>query len=282
MDMRIEQALLGRKTANHSPGFREDWLKEAHRLQAAFGFPADATFAGPLARNVVGIFRVRSTNAHVLAVPAPLYKALEGDLFAIAAAFPADWEAGEFGTLEWTKGVLPPRTVARLENILNTTPDRSAALLGAAQALLDGGRVVFERPGPEDNIVADLWALLPSAARAEMWPATYATSNEPGFHVLTTPKAEGEQYAGYLKEAEVAEYPEGRYERGLQEAVEAGDQPEVDRLLSRRSRSEMLRLAVILLVLVSLAAVFARVPLFGPKAEPDAPAVKKEKAEKKE
>jgi hypothetical protein len=49
---------------------------------------------------------------------------------------------------------------------------------------------------------------------------------------------------GYLTEDQARDYPESRYERELQTAVEANDQRTVDRLLARRTSAETLRLAI--------------------------------------
>jgi hypothetical protein len=263
MDLRIEQALLGGAAPISSPGLKPEVLAEAQKTHAAFGEAEDALFARPLA-GAVGVFRVRGPRARVLVTPRRLYEALEGDLFALDGAFLPDWEAADLPTLTWSHGPLPRRTVDRLARILDAHPDRTAALLGSAQALLDGGRVVFERQKADEELVRGLWELLPSATRAEIWPATFAPDNRLGFHVLATPTVGGAHLAGYVREDRAMEYPEGRYELALQTAVEAGDQDELDRLLARRSRPQMLRLAIILLIIVSLAALFSRVPIFQP------------------
>lgn len=279
MDMRIEQALLGGERPLRSPGFRDDWLAEAGQLREAFGQPADALFARPLASGAFAVAQARGPLLRVLAVPAELYQALEGDAFAIADAFPPAWESrGELPTLEWTAGPLPRRTVADLTRVLNTTADRSAALLGATQALVDGGRVAFQRAAPDAGLMRDLWALLPGATRSELALATFAPSNALRFHALVAPSVAGDEFAGYVREEEACEYPEGSYEYSLQHAVEAGDQDEVDRLLARRSGSQMMRLALILLAIVALAAILinaaTRPPEPGEKEKP--PAAKKE------
>ena len=90
----------------------------------------------------------------------------------------------------------------------------------------------------------DLWALLPTAARARLWPATFAFSNEHRFHVVVMPHADGPEWRTYAKEAEAGDYPEGRYEFALQTAVEDGNQGEFDGLLARRSRGQTIWLAI--------------------------------------
>jgi hypothetical protein len=69
---------------------------------------------------------------------------------------------------------------------------------------------------------------------------------------LALPRADPEIFAGYLTEEQAGDYPEGRYELGLQTAVEAGSQLELDALFARRSGSQMVRLCFILIVVMSL------------------------------
>ena len=281
METRIEQALID-GGLRRSPGFPDASLAQqmcerwAGSREGKEPLP-EALFAQPLGRNHAAIVRTQACGCRVLAVPLTLYRALEGDLFALDAAFPPDWGAKELPALEWTTGPLPPRTVRDLERVLNTTADRSATLLGGVQALLDGGRIVFERPVPDPGLIRDLWALLPGSTRAETWPATFVPSNGLGFHVAVAASAAGPDYSDYVREEGAAEYPEGRYELALQSAVESGDQEEVDRLLSRRSRTQVLWLAVILLLLFTLAAMMAALarPVEGDAQKPTA--TKKEK-----
>src|SRR5207237_215461 len=121
----------------------------------------------------------------------------------------------------------------------------SVTLLGAAQALVDGGPVVFERPAPDPDLVRRLWLLLPASTRAELWPAEFAPANALGFDLLVTPKA-GDDCAGYLSEQQAGDYPEGRYELNLQIAAEAGDQAALDALFARRSGPHTIPLARVL------------------------------------
>ena len=51
-------------------------------------------------------------------------------------------------------------------------------LLGGAQILIDGGRLVFERPQGDLAMVSALWLLLPEATRTRLWPTSFAFSRE--------------------------------------------------------------------------------------------------------
>lgn len=260
--MPIEQALYdptGGLLAR-SPGFADAWLLDVENLVRGFGErPAGAAcplavFARPFGRRLVAVVRVaeRGQEAlafHFLILPARLYLDLTGDPFLLCDAFPADWSArGELPSLEWTAGPPPRRTVDEVRRVLDVVAERTQTLLGGVQALLDGGRLAFGRPAPDPDIVRDLWALLPAAARAEMWPATFAFSNALEFHVVVAPDVSGPGFAGYLREADAGDFPEGRYELALHQAADESDQASIDTLFARRSRGQVLRMALLLLL----------------------------------
>jgi hypothetical protein len=174
--------------------------------------------------------------------------------------------------------------VEQMQKILDVP--YSATLLGAVQALVDGGRVVFERLEPEPNLLRSLWALLPTATRSDLWPASFAFSNAHGFHAVVVPRASEDAHEHAVLEAQAGDYPEGTYELELQTAAEAGDQNELDRLFARRSRAQTLRLALMLLIVfivvpilaLILTPVFQQPPPPPPKesvaqVEPELPAV---------
>src|SRR5206468_3132483 len=131
--------------------------------------------------------------------------------------------AGPLESLTLPAEPLPPRTVADVRAVLqrvkaHALPEgeeslteeqahqravaqaESPALLGGVQILIDGGKVVFERPGPDNGLMRGLWTLLPGSTRARLWPASFAFGNALGFDALVVPTAAGEQYAGYANE----------------------------------------------------------------------------------
>ena len=67
---------------------------------------------------------------------------------------------------------------------------------------------------------------------------------------LVVPHADPAAFPDYLTEPQAGDYPEGRYELGLQTAADAGDQAALDTLFARRSGRQTLQLAVILLVVM--------------------------------
>jgi len=269
--MQIEQAIYGGQDAGgyrflaRSAGFREDWLAEAERLCTGFGErPAgiacpECLFARPFGRHHVAIVQAADQGHddagrpgalafYLLILPRSLYLDLGGDPFFIAEQFPPPWQArGELPALDWTAGTPPARNVAMLQKILNVP--HSATLLGSVQVLLDGGRLVFERSGPDAAILRSLWALMPTSERGKRWPASFAFHNRHRFDAVVVPRAAGPDYEHYVTEEKAGDYPEGRYESNLQSAIETGDQGEIDALLNH-NRSRMLRLVIVLLVMV--------------------------------
>jgi hypothetical protein len=288
----IEQAIYGGQGVGgyrflaRSPGFREEWLGEAERICTGFGErPAGVScpgcvFARPFDRDRVAVVQVADQGAddagrpgalgfRLLVLPKRLYEDIGGDPFFIADRLPPPWPArGELPTLEWDDGAAQYRTVAMLQQVLEVP--NSATLLGGAQALLDGGRLVFERTAPDERLVRSLWALLPHSTRSELWPASFCFGNAHRFSVAVVPRASGPAYAGYLHEEQAGDYPEGRYELALQTAIEAGDQREVDGLFARRSSSQTMRLALALLAVFAL--VGGGIMLLGPSPRGGRPA----------
>jgi hypothetical protein len=285
-----------------SPGFREDWLAEAEWLVTAFGdrppglsCPA-AVFAYPFGKKHVAVAHVADQAVaegrsaplgfHLLILPRPAYARYLGDPFMVAERFPPVWSAqGTLPELSLPAVPLPPRSVADVRRVLQrvksgalledeevseageiqrtTENSVSPALLGGVQVLVDGGKLAFERPAPDAELVRGLWTLLPTANRGQLWPASFAFGNGLEFDALVTPRARPADFPGYTTEDQAADYPEGRYELNLQMAAEAGDQRELDMLLSRRTWGETWKLALTLVVLMSflaLAAHFLQMP----------------------
>lgn len=272
----IEQAIYGGHDAGgyrflaRSAGFRDEWLAEAEGLCTSFGErPAGVAcprcvFARPFGRQYIAVVQAADQGQddagrpgalafHLLILPRAHFVELGGDPFFIAEHFPPQWQArGDLPSLTWTAGPPPRRDVVMLQKTLNVP--HSATLLGGAQILLDGGRLVFERSSPDESILRSLWALLPTRERSRRWPASFAFRNAHRFDVIVVPRAHGPEYEDYITEEKAGDYPEGRYESNLQSAIETGDQGEVDALLSQ-DRSRTRRLIVLLLLIVVLLSV---------------------------
>jgi hypothetical protein len=282
-----------------SVGFRADWLNEAAGLAVGFGdrppgvkCPA-AVFAHPLGIDQVIVVQVADREweqarpavfFHFSALPQAAYERLFGDPFALARLLPPEWDRPELAAQTLPARTLPAeplpaRTVRDIQRVLKrikagalpedknaeSEPERDAhnsespALLGGAQVLVDGGRVVFERPAADSGLVPDLWTLLPGSTRCKLWPASFAFGNALKFDALVVARTLDDDYEGYTREEQAAVYPEGRYEYHLQVAAEHDDQAALDALLSRRSWAETWRLGLIILVLVMVLAIVGRV-----------------------
>jgi hypothetical protein len=286
----IEQALYGGpgpgnyRLLGRSAGFEDEWQAEAERLCADFGErPAgvpcpECVFAAPLGKDAVAVVHVADQGSaaagayvalafRLLVVPRDAYTRWIGDPFGMAERFPPSWHVrGELPALSWPEP-LPQRTVAQVQRVLQT-PD-GPTLLGGVQALIDGARLVFQRPQPDLELIRGLWTLLPASARCQLWPATFAFGNAIGFDALVVPRAGGEDLAGYLTEEQAGDYPEGRYELNLQIAAEAGDQAELNALFGRRSRAQTWRLGIVLAVVAVILVLAMKLMMPGPR--PQAP-----------
>jgi hypothetical protein len=269
----VEQALFGDQGGYRflarSSGFREDWLAEAEQLCKGFGErPSGVScppcvFARPFGRQFVAVVQaadqgrhdaggLRWLAFHLLLLLRSDYECLGGDPFALVERCAPDWQVrGELPALTWPAEVLPARTVEQVRRVLQRPEGPN--LLGASQILVDGGRVAFERLAAETELIRDLWTLLPTRTRSELWPASFAFGNALRFDALVVPPGVREKtpadFPHYATEEEAGDYPEGRYELNLQTAAEAGSQADLDALFARRSRSEMWRLGLVILLI---------------------------------
>jgi hypothetical protein len=277
-EINIEQAIFAGQPAGgyrllaRSAGFLDEWQVEVERLCAGFGDPPVGVacpacmFARPFGKDLVAVVQVTDQGIaasrprilifRLLVIPRPFYFQWIGDPFVVADRFPPAWHPrGELPVLSWPAEPLPRRTVAEVQQVLqrvdgpeDSRVPQSPTLLGAAQALVDGGKLVFERPAPDADFLRSLWTLLPHNTRCQLWPASYAFGNSLGFDILMVPRARRRDFEGYLSEQQAGDYPEGRYELNLQIAAESGDQHELDRLFSRRSSAQTFRLGLVLVV----------------------------------
>jgi hypothetical protein len=238
---------------------------EAERIAVLFGpRPAAlacpvAHFACPFGSKHVAVVRVEDRPGgrlgfRFLVMARDLYRHL-GDPFAVADRYPPDWTAtGRLADLAWPMEVLPERTLEQLDAILKRGD--VSLLLGAAQALVDGNRVLLTRSEPGEPFVRDLWHLLPDRTRCDLWPATFAFSDELGFHAAvgpTLPPAGGD--VRVLPEAAVLDYPQSSYELALQTAIESGDRAALRKLLARRTADDTIRIGLSILAFSLVVAV---------------------------
>lgn len=242
----IAQAVVGDGgLLARSHDFDEAWAADVDRIAAGYGLPPGASapeslFVVPFGKRRIAVVSVAGRRFRFLVLSRALWEAIP-DPFAIVERFPPRWD-GPLDTLEWPLEPLPKRTVGQLDHIFKHGD--GPFLLGACQTLVDGGRIVLQRVEPALAIGRDVWNLLPQSTRRHTWVATYAYSVALEFNLVAMPTVPSAGLTGYLTEDQARDYPESRYERELQTAVEAGEQASVDRLLARRTSSETLRLAV--------------------------------------
>lgn len=271
-----------------SPGFRDDWRAAAERLIAGFGdrpfgvaCPL-AVFAQPVGRRHVAVARVadqddpvrgRFLAYHFLILDRAAYEQFVADPFVLAARLPAVWHADTLPAVSWPARRPTPRTVADVQAVLKRVkasalrededpehPDfertsdnsESPALLGGAQVLVDGGRLLFERSRGDLDLVAGLWTLLPDSTRCRRWPASFAFTNDLGFDVVVLPRVREADLEGYTTEDQAADYPQGSYELALQVAAESGSQRDLEAAFGRRNSGEVIRLGLTLVVALTL------------------------------
>jgi hypothetical protein len=245
-------------------------------------------FALPLGNKQVAVVRVVDENPgfpvalrfHFAVVDRKIYEKGIRDPFHLAEKVEPDWQASAtLPTLMLAAETFSYRTLAQVQGVLRRikaaalkegedpeAPDfertmensESPALLGGAQVLVDGGRLVFERSQGDVRMVAGLWLLLPESTRCRLWPTSFAFSSELEFDVLVLPHLEGEIPEGYTTEDQAADSPEGAYELALQRAVENGDQRDLDVVFAKRDSRQTLRLAIIILIVVTLLVFLSR------------------------
>jgi len=267
-DLRMTQGLLaaddrGIRVLAQSDGFN---AAEAERIVGLYGVRTAACslahFACPFGRDSVCVSTVAdrpdgALGFLFLVLSRDLYQHL-GDPFAIADRYTPDWNArGTLSGLEWPEEPLPRRRVEELQEILKTGD--SPLLLGGTQALVDGSAVLVQRQAPDETLFRGLWQLLPDRTRCNLWPATFAFSNALGFDAAALPELPEDPRRLRHTEDGLRDYPQGRYELHLQIAIEGGDQREVDRLFTRRTSDDTIRLGLTILVLAMVLSVIAKV-----------------------
>jgi hypothetical protein len=217
---------------------------------------------------------------HFLVVERKIYELGIRDPFHLAEMIEPTWDAtGTLPTLMLAQETFSWRTIEQVRGVLKRIKahalkegedpeatdfertvenSESPALLGGAQILVDGGRLVFERQAGDLRMVAGLWLLLPESTRCRLWPTSFAFSSDLEFDVLVLPNLDRPPLEGYMSEDQAADYPEGAYELAVQRAVEHGDQRDLDAVFSKRDARQTLRLAIGILILVSALVLLTR------------------------
>jgi hypothetical protein len=258
-DLRIQQAIvLGDARGVRVVASTDDFdAPEAERIAVLFGARPTrvacplAHFACPFGSRSVAVVRVEDQPGdrlgfRFLVLSRDLYRHL-GDPFPIADRYPPDWSAtGRLPDLAWPMEKLPDRTLEQLDAILKAGD--GSLLLGSAQALVDGNRVLLKRDEPAEKFLRELWQLLPDRTRCELWPASFAFSDELGFHAAVGPTLPTPRHGmQVLSEEAIRDYPQSHYELNLQIAIESGDRKALRKLLARRTADDTIRLGLSIL-----------------------------------
>lgn len=135
---------------------------------------------------------------------------------------------------------------------LTVENSESPMLLGAVQVLVDGGKLILERPKPDASVLEALWTLLPHSLRPRLWPASFAFTNDLDFDVLIVPRLSAVPVEGFTTEEQAGDYPQGSYELALQTAAELGNAADLEAVFHRRTSRETLKLGFKLLIGLSL------------------------------
>jgi hypothetical protein len=269
-DLRIQQAIAladarGVKIIAATP---ELDTAEVERIAVLFGSRPTgiacplAHFASPFGKTHVAVVRVEDRPGEFLGfrflvLHRELYRHL-GDPFAISDLFPANWHAtGTLVELEWPPERLPERTLEQLDAVLREGD--GPLLLGAVQAIVDGNRVLIKRDAPDEALVRGLWQLLPDRSRVDRWPATFAFSDELGFHAAVLPVlSAAPREPKPLTEEAVKDYPASSYELNLQIAIESRDREGLRRLLARRTADDTIRLGLYMIAFAVIMVIMFR------------------------
>jgi hypothetical protein len=271
--VQFQQALLQRGSDGNlaihlcSHEFNSEWHSKALSICEAFSIDppglelAEILFVQRLDRSHFMIVRSMPSRRagtplshfHVLIASRANYSRVQCDPFILAERFPIDWNAAsELPELEWRQRPLANRTLAEVQRVLKRT--NGPEMLGGCQALIDGGNLLFSREAPDRDVLRGVWSLLPYSNRLEVMPATFAWNRELKFELVVAPADRSDRFTGYLTEEQAGGYPEGRYELSLQTAAEANDQESLDILFARRSRREVWRLGILLVVVMAILA----------------------------
>jgi len=250
IDFTLHQLLLeGSAVRARTSQVPHEWetLLDSIRERWNYTGPDEALFALPFGLAHVVVGRGRGNKLHGLILGRELYGHLH-DPFAIAERYPVYWDArGSLPDSDWPAEPLPRRKVEELNEMCRQGD--GPFLFAAAQTLVDGGKIVLCRPTPEPQLLRQTWALLPDSERRTHWPATFAANNELGFDMVVLPVLPEIPTPGCLSEDQVREYPDSRYERHLQIAIEECDQKSLDHQFARKTTGEMIRLALWLIVI---------------------------------
>lgn len=180
--------------------------------------------------------------------------------FAYIELAPAVWGNNHPPTSEFSLQQFQPpvRSVATVKAMMPTAD--GPFLYGGCQALLDRAKIILERSEPDHTTIRQLWQLLPISIQAQTTFISWTQQHECRFDIMMVPVIPVE-HPGYLIEDQARDYPESRYERALQLAIEFDDEASFQKLIHRQSSAQVLRLAFTLVLGMAVLSVVARILL---------------------
>jgi hypothetical protein len=153
---------------------------------------------------------------------------------------------------------------------LHLSSHDTGTLLGGAQALVDQARVVVASDRPTTDPFECLLPLVPHSRRGELALTTWWPEDSLPWDIRVGPSESIPPDSTLWHWEAIADYPVGRYEYSLHEAISLGNERAVSDLLGRASRDAMLRLGLALLVILMVVQILAAIFGWRPAA-PRAP-----------
>lgn len=242
-----------------SPSFDPGLAAELTTLREALATPltdgAELLFVRFVGRRTVVIGTGNGRQLWVRALGRVFYERCP-DPFFLAGIAPADWTASSPADVTLDAADPPRRDVAALQAVLKNGD--VPFLLGGSQTLVDQGKILLQRDKPDEKTIRDVWQLLPLSIQGRTSFTTFAPDNRLGFDIAVLPTVPA-SHPGFLTEDQARDYPESRYERELQTAVEHNDERGLQALLNRRSSSDTLKLAFTMVLGMAVLSLAARI-----------------------
>lgn len=256
----MPQARIGSSgEVDASPEFDPKLQAEISRIQGALSvsetFESPYTFVFFPNRRTVFIGTVLGKKIWVRSLARQLYERLP-DPFFLSVIAPANWQSPSITDVSLDQIQAPHRDCKLLQMILKEGD--SPFLLGGCQTLLDRGRILLQREQPDEKTIRDVWMLLPMSIQSKTSFCAFAPDNQLNFDLVVIPKVP-ETHPGFLSEDQARDYPESRYERELQIAIEQGEEWYLQSLLNRRSSGDTLRLAFMLVIGMAVLSIVGRI-----------------------
>ncbi|MSR30727.1 MAG: hypothetical protein EXR99_04400 [Gemmataceae bacterium] len=242
-----------------SPGFPQKTVRRLLQLMDGIQWPGpiDTPVSNPVMSTGInsqfqGIFLWTHTRLRILLIPLLLYRSLGANPFHALSCIQEVGNGSETNTAFQILHAEPvPWTPQTLAEILKAKWGPN--YLGAAQALLDGNRVILPPRENPHEIAKNLLFLLPLANRLEIGLTLLPSVNNKNFQIQTEmPGKSGKEEPGAVLFSQAGDYPEGKFEYSLQWAVENEDLYELNRLYFRKTTTQVFWFACGLLAIVSL------------------------------